>query len=239
MAGTGEAGEMMKAAGHSIPLAIFGVLVLFFGWFGFNGGSTLGAVGQGELIGLVLLNTTVAGSAGALSATAVNWWANGKPDPGMMGNGALAGLVGITAGPDLATGGWAFLVGIVCGAVVVGAVSVVDRFHVDDPVGAVAVHGVCGALGTLFVGVYAAEVSIGTQLLGVVSVAGFVAVTVAVSVLAIRATLGLRVPADYEVEGLDLHEHGVAGLPDLGPSPSDRTGGPGLAPRGRPAAATE
>ena len=201
--------------GHSIPLAIFGVLVLFFGWFGFNGGSTLAAVGQAGTIGTVLLNTTIAGSAGALAAAAVNWLQAGKPDPAMIGNGALAGLVGITAGPDLATNWWAFLIGVVCGAVVVLAVTGFDRLHIDDPVGATSVHLACGALGTLFVGLYSPDHSLWTQAVGVVSVFAFSAVTSGLVFLAIRATIGLRVPESYEIEGLDLHEHGVAGLPDL------------------------
>ncbi len=201
--------------GHNIPFAIFGVLVLFFGWFGFNGGSTLGAFGQGETIGIVLLNTTVAGSFGALAAAAANWLMAGKPDPAMIGNGALAGLVGITAGPDLATGTWAMIVGLVCGVVVVLAVSFFDRIRIDDPVGATSVHLVCGAIGTLFVGVYAADVDVIDQLIGVVSVFSFVAVTTAAVTYAIKATIGLRVPEQFEVDGLDVHEHGVAGYPEV------------------------
>lgn len=205
--------------GHNIPFAIFGVLVLFFGWFGFNGGSTLAAFGQAELIGTVLLNTTVAGSFGAIAAAAVNWGLAGKPDPAMIGNGALAGLVGITAGPDMATGMWSMIVGLVCGTVVVLAVSFFDRIKIDDPVGATSVHLVCGAIGTLFVGIYAAgesnggggEISFVTQLIGVVSVFAFVAVATAAVVYAIKATIGLRVPEQYEIDGLDVHEHGVAG----------------------------
>lgn len=223
----GADGKVHPLPGHSIPLAIFGVLVLFFGWFGFNGGSTLAAFGQGELIGTILLNTTVAGSFGALAAAAVNWTTAGRPDPAMIGNGALAGLVGITAGPDMATGVSSMVVGLICGAIVVLAVTFFDRIRIDDPVGATSVHLVCGALGTLFVGVYAAgesngatEISFLTQLIGVVAVFAFVAVTTAITVYAIRAAIGLRVPEAYEVEGLDIPEHGLAGLPDLVGQPS-------------------
>ncbi|MDX1659726.1 MAG: ammonium transporter [Nitriliruptorales bacterium] len=212
----GKRGEVRAIPGHNIPLAVFGVLILFFGWYGFNGGSTLAAVGNGEVIGTVLLNTTIAGSFGGLLAAVANWATAGKPDPAMIGNGVLAGLVGITAGPDLATGAWAALVGAICGAVVVFAVAFFDRIRVDDPVGATSVHLVCGAIGTLFVGVYSAEHSIGVQALGVVSVFAFVAVTAGLVFLAVRELLELRVPEEYEIEGLDLHEHGVAGLPDLG-----------------------
>jgi ammonium transporter, Amt family len=167
----------------------------------------------------VLLNTTVAGSFGALGALAANWRSAGKPDPAMIGNGALAGLVGITAGPDLATGWWAMVIGLLCGVVVVYAVMFFDRVGIDDPVGATSVHLVCGALGTLLVGLYSSEHSVWIQFVGVVAVFAFAAVASGLVFLAIRATIGLRVPQSYEVEGLDLHEHGIAGLPDLVPSP--------------------
>ncbi len=224
----GKDGKPRAIPGHNIPFAIFGVLVLFFGWFGFNGGSTLAAFGQAGTIGTVLLNTTIAGSFGALAAAAVNWATAGKPDPAMIGNGALAGLVGITAGPDLATGMWSMIVGLVCGAIVVFAVTFFDRIKIDDPVGATSVHLVCGAVGTLFVGIYAAGESNGAgngatisfvnQLIGVVAVFAFVAAATAIVVYLVKATIGLRVPEHYEIEGLDLHEHGVAGYPaaDMG-----------------------
>ncbi|HEX9889597.1 MAG TPA: hypothetical protein VGA69_08985, partial [Nitriliruptorales bacterium] len=230
-------GKPRAIPGHSIPLAIFGVLVLFFGWFGFNGGSTLAAVGADLAIGTVLLNTTIAGSAGALVAAIVNTLTSGKPDPAMIGNGALAGLVGITAGPDLATNWWAFIVGAVCGAVVVLAVSFFDRVRVDDPVGATSVHLVCGAVGTLFVGVYAAgeatgasngaTISLLTQLIGVASVFGFVFVVSFTLFKLLDVLMGLRVSEQEELDGLDLHEHGVAGYPDLvlGASSSPGFGG--------------
>ena len=223
-------GRINAIPGHSIPFAVFGVLVLFFGWFGFNGGSTLAAYGQAGTIGIVLLNTTIAGSFGALAALVASWLTAGKPDPAMIGNGALAGLVGITAGPDLATNGWAVVVGVVCGVLVVFAVAFFDRVRIDDPVGATSVHLVCGAVGTLFVGIYAAGESNGAgngatisflgELVGVVAVFSFVAVATALVVYAVKATIGLRVPEQYELDGLDVHEHGLAGLPDLVGQPS-------------------
>jgi len=229
----GKSGKPRAIPGHSVPLAVFGVLVLFVGWFGFNGGSTLGAVGQAETIGTVLMNTTVAGSFGALAAAAVNWIVSKKPDPAMIGNGALAGLVGITAGPDLATGTWSMIVGIVCGAIVVGAVMFFDRVKIDDPVGATSVHLVCGAVGTLFVGIYADSVSIVDQAVGVAAVFGFAAASTAVVVYAVKATLGLRVPQQYELDGLDMHEHGVSGYPDFpgGAAPVPTVVGPGAMSR--------
>ncbi len=214
-------GKPRAIPGHSIPLAIFGVIVLFFGWYGFNGGSTLAAVGQAETIGTILMNTTIAGGAGALMAAIVNTLTSGKPDPAMIGNGALAGLVGITAGPDLASNTDAFIVGVITGAVVVFAVSFFDRVRVDDPVGAVSVHGVCGALGVIFVGIYApAEqgLSVITQLVGVLAIFSFSAITTGSIFLVIKKLGHLRVSERHELDGLDLHEHGVAGYPDLGPS---------------------
>ncbi len=247
----GKDGKPRAIPGHSIPLAIAGVLVLFFGWFGFNGGSTLGAVGLGEVIGTVLMNTTLAGAAGAAMAAIVSKLQAGKADVGMIGNGALAGLVGITAGPDLATNLWAVVVGALAGALVVGAVLLIDRLRVDDPVGAISVHGVCGAFGTLAVGVYSAEHTIAVQALGVVAVGAFAFTATGLTFLAVRALMGLRVSEEEELDGLDIHEHGIAGYPDLvlGPSAADpsRPAGAGAytyrapapAPRGSAATATE
>lgn len=219
----GKDGRPRAIPGHNIPFAIAGVLVLWFGWFGFNGGSTLGAVGMAETIGTVLLNTTLAGGAGGAAAALVSRLQAGKPDVAMMGNGVLAGLVGITAGPDLATNWWAVIVGLVCGALVVGAVVAFDRIRVDDPVGAISVHGVCGAVGTLFVGVYAADRTVAVQAIGVAATAAFAFVSALLVFLLVRALMGLRVSEQEELEGLDVHEHGIAGYPDivLGPSAAD------------------
>lgn len=238
----GKDGEPRAIPGHSIPFAIAGVIVLWFGWFGFNGGSTLGiSGGLAETVGTVLMNTTLAGAAGAIAAGAAIWVVSGKPDVAMIGNGALAGLVGITAGPDLATNLWAVIVGLVAGAVVVGAVLVIDRLRIDDPVGAISVHGVCGALGTLAVGVYSAEHSIITQALGVAAVASFAFVTTGIVVLVIRATIGLRVSEQEELDGLDVHEHGIAGYPDLhlGPGAADPSRPSGAAAFGFSAAGAQ
>ncbi len=219
----GKDGKPRAIPGHSIPLALTGVFILWFGWFGFNGGSTLAAQGQGALIGTVLTTTTLAAAAGGLTALLLIWAIAKKPDPAMAGNGTLAGLVAITAGPDLASGGWAILAGVIAGGLVIGAVLFFDRIHVDDPVGAISVHGVAGALGILLVPFYPgaadAGVTLATQALGVVTIAGWVAATSLVTFLAVKATLGLRVSAQEEIDGLDVHEHGVAGYPDfvLGP----------------------
>ncbi len=203
--------------GHSIPFVGFGVFVLWFGWFGFNGGSTLGATGQGAAIGHILMTTCLAAGAGGLASGAVIWAVAKKPDPAMVGNGVLAGLVGVTAGPDFASGASAVLVGGLCGAVVVGSVMMFDRIKIDDPVGAISVHGVCGIIGTLAVPFYPgaadAGISLGTQAIGVIAIIAFVSTTTGALFLALKVTVGIRVSPEVEVEGLDIHEHGVAGYP--------------------------
>ncbi len=213
----GKDGKPRAIPGHNIPFVVIGVFVLWFGWFGFNGGSTLGAAGQGAAIGHILLTTCLAAGAGGLGAGLVIWLIAKKPDPAMAGNGVLAGLVGITAGPDFASGAWALAIGLLCGAVVVGSVLLLDRLRVDDPVGAISVHGVCGAIGTLAVPFYPgaadAGITLGTQALGVVAIAAFVAATAGLLFLALKVTVGIRVSAEVEIEGLDVHEHGIAGYP--------------------------
>ncbi len=203
--------------GHSIPFVGFGVFVLWFGWFGFNGGSTLGATGQGAAIGHILMTTCLAAGAGGLASGAVIWLVAKKPDPAMVGNGVLAGLVGVTAAPDYASGAAAVAVGALCGAVVVGSVMMFDRIRIDDPVGAISVHGVCGIIGTLAVPFYpgaaADGITLATQATGVVAIIGFVGLTSAALFSVLKATVGIRVSPEVELEGLDLHEHGVAGYP--------------------------
>jgi ammonium transporter, Amt family len=239
-------GKARAIPGHNIPLAIVGVFILWFGWWGFNGGSTLAAVGQEAAIGHILLTTNVAAAMGALVAGAVVWMRSGKPDTAMIGNGALAGLVGITAAPDLASGFEAALVGAAAGGLVVFAVLFFDRIRIDDPVGAVAVHSVCGALGTIAVGLYAdgraAGYSVGTQAIGILAIAAFVALAAGLVFLAIRATIGIRVSEEEEIEGLDVHEHGLEAYAGFGGSELGYGAGVGtpkgavVAPQPRPAA---
>lgn len=222
----GPDGKPRGIPGHNTPLAMVGVFILWFGWFGFNGGSQLsaGAAGDAGAISVILLSTCVAAAAGGVLALAVTWIKDGKPDVGMTGNGILAGLVGITAGTNFATSGEAAAIGAICGAVVVFAVMGFDRIKIDDPVGAISVHGVCGAIGTLAVGVIAAgesnggggTISLGTQAVGVLAIAAFVAVAAGLVFLVLRATVGIRVSEQEEIEGLDYHEHGVLGYaPDV------------------------
>lgn len=240
-------GKPRAIPGHSVPFVVIGVFILWFGWFGFNGGSTLGANGQGAAIGHILTTTMLAGAAGGLLAGTMSWITSKKPDPGMAGNGVLAGLVGITAAPDYAGTVGAVLVGAFCGVVVVLSVMALDRLKVDDPVGAISVHGVCGAIGTLAVATYPAAradgITFGTQLLGVGAIIGFVAVAAGLTFLVVKFTIGVRASEEEEMDGLDYHEHGVLGYaPDVlaGAGASSTTYGfeataPGVVPSARPA----
>ena len=221
----GKDGKPRAIPGHNTPFAIFGVFVLWFGWFGFNGGSTLAATGLADDIGIILLSTNVAAGAGGLVAVLVTWIKDGKPDVAMTGNGVLAGLVAITAGTNFATGPEAAIIGGLAGAIVVGAVMFFDRIRIDDPVGAISVHGVVGAFGTLAVGVIAAgesngvgeaTISLGTQAVGVAAIAGFVAATSLILFYVVKVTVGIRVSEKDELEGLDVAEHGIPGYaPDV------------------------
>jgi Amt family ammonium transporter len=208
--------------GHSIPFAIIGVFILFIGWFGFNPGSELAA---DMAVGPIALTTLIAGAAGGLLATATVWLKVGVPDVAMAGNGVLAGLVGITAGTANVSPWGAFIIGALAGVIVVFSVFFIDRRGVDDPVGAISVHGVCGAFGTLMVGLLATEGGLFygggfdqliTQLIGVVAVFAFVTITSGLLFWGIKATIGLRVPPEEELAGLDVIEHGAPGYgPDV------------------------
>jgi len=220
----GADGKPRAIPGHSIPFAILGCFVLLVGWFGFNPGSWLAA---DKVVGSIAVNTALAGAAGAVAAMVLTWVRSGKPDVAMTGNGLLAGLVGVTAGAWVVNGLGAIIIGLAAGVIVVFAVSFFDRIRIDDPVGAVSVHGVCGAFGTIAVGLFSATESEGvvkkglfygggtdqlvSQLIGVVSIAAFVAVTSFVLFSVLKATVGLRVDDQEEIEGLDVHEHGFAG----------------------------
>ena len=220
----GADGRPRAIPGHSIPFAILGCFVLLVGWYGFNPGSWLAA---DKVIGEIAVNTTLAAAAGAVAAMVVTWFRSGKPDVAMAGNGLLAGLVGVTAGAWVVNGLGAILIGLGAGVIVVFAVSFFDKIRIDDPVGAVSVHGVCGAFGTIMVGLFSAKESDGvvkkglfygggtdqlvSQIIGVVSVAAFVFATTWVLFTVLKATVGLRVDEQEEIEGLDVHEHGFSG----------------------------
>lgn len=190
---------------HNLPLAAIGALLLWFGWYGFNGGSVLSA--DPAAVSLVVVTTTLAAAAGVLVAALLSWTTRSKPDLSMALNGALAGLVGITAGADVVGPLSAVVIGGISGGLVFGATHLLERLRIDDPVGAVPVHLVCGIWGTLAVGLFSSEVSLAAQVLGVAAV-GAVCLPVSVGAFALlKVTLGLRVDAEHEVEGLDLHEH--------------------------------
>ena len=202
-------GQIKGIAGHSMPLAAIGVFLLWLGWFGFNGGSVLSA--DPELVSLVFVTTCLAASTGIIGAMLTSWFIQKKPDLSMVLNGMLAGLVGITAGADTVSVNAAMLIGLVAGAIVVGAVLLIDRAKLDDPVGAISVHLVCGVWGTLAVGIFSVNSahSFVTQLIGVLAYGAFVFPVALAIFFGIKATLGLRVSAEEERLGLDVSEHGM------------------------------
>ena len=209
--------------GHNMPLAALGVFILWFGWYGFNAGSTLS--GTDPDIAHVAVTTTLAAATGAIGAMFSSWKWFGKPDPSMSLNGALSGLVGITAGTWVVSPVGALIIGVVSGVLVVASVELVDKvLHIDDPVGAVSVHGVCGAWGTLAVGLFADGVNdasivglfygggvtqLGIQLLGVAAVFAWVVLLSAILFGGLKAIKMLRVDEKEELMGLDIGEHGM------------------------------
>ncbi len=217
-----KTGKARAIPGHSMPMAALGTLLLFFGWFGFNGGSVLEL--DGEMIGMVIVTTALAGGAGGAAAGIFTRLKNGKWDVAMTANGILAGLVGITAGADMVSNEMAILVGLLAGVVVALSVTLFDSIKIDDPVGAISVHGTCGILGTLWVGLAASDGGVffggGAELLiaqviGILGVAAWVAVTSAILFGTLKAMGQLRVSEEEEIEGLDVHEHGIPGYPEL------------------------
>jgi len=216
----GKNGEVKAIPGHSITLATLGVFVLWIGWFGFNPGSQLAAAGvaNAKAISLIFVTTNIAAAGGALSTMIFIWLKYKKPTLSMTLNGALAGLVAITAGCDAVTPGGALIIGILAGILVVFSVEFFDRIvKIDDPVGAISVHGICGAFGTLMVGFFSTSQGLlygqgigllKTQAIGVVSIAAWVLLASTVLFLALKYFNGLRVEKRIEEEGLDIYEHG-------------------------------
>ena len=199
--------QIRPIAGHSMPLATIGVFLLWLGWFGFNGGSVLSA--DPELVSLVFVTTALAAAAGVIGAMATSWMTQHKPDLSMVLNGSLAGLVGITAGADVVSVMSAIIIGLIAGAIVVVSVLAIDRAKVDDPVGAVSVHLVCGIWGTLAVGIFSADFSFVTQLIGVLAYGVFSFISALAIFAAIKAAIGIRVSEEEERMGLDVAEHGM------------------------------
>jgi Amt family ammonium transporter len=190
--------------GHSLPLAAIGVFLLWFGWFGFNGGSVLSADPGG--VSIVFVTTSMGAAAGIIGAMVTSWIVQSKPDLTMALNGCLAGLVGITAGADKFSVMASIIVGLIAGVLVVFSVLGIDKAKIDDPVGAISVHLVCGIWGTLAVGLFA-DVSFVAQLIGVVA-AGALCFPAAFAIFfVIKMIFGLRVSVEEETKGLDLGEH--------------------------------
>ncbi|AFN75627.1 ammonium transporter [Melioribacter roseus P3M-2] len=202
--------------GHSMPLATIGVFLLWLGWFGFNGGSVLSA--DPAAVSLVLVTTSIAAAAGGIAAAFTSWLYLKKPDLTMLLNGILAGLVGITAGADVMSPFEALIVGGIAGVIVVFSVIIFDRLKLDDPVGALSVHLVCGIWGTLAVGIFgqlAGFDQLINQFIGIVSVGVFTLVFTYILWRLLKKTIGIRVSESEEYEGLDLGEHGMEAYPDF------------------------
>lgn len=204
-------GKPKALAPSSMPLAAIGVFLLWFGWFGFNGGSVLSA--DPGLVSLVLVTTSMAAAAGGLAAALISTIHGRKPDLSMSLNGVLAGLVGITAGADLMTPLEAIIIGAIAGVLVYFAVILIDSvIKIDDPVGAISVHLVCGIWGTLAVGIFGTSAGmeqLQAQLIGIATIGVFTVVFCLIVGLILKFTLGLRVSPEEEMEGLDLGEHGL------------------------------
>lgn len=213
-------GKSRAIPGHSLILAALGVFILWMGWFGFNPGSQLAATGEVNRIAIshVFLTTNLAAACGGIATMFVTWMKYGKPSFSLTLNGVLAGLVGITAGCDAVDAWGAIIIGLVCGIVLVYAIEFIDRkLHIDDPVGASSVHGVCGILGTLMTGLFSVSEGLfyghgwgflGAEAFGILMIDLWAAVTGVILFYSIKKIHGLRVSARIEDEGLDIYEHG-------------------------------
>lgn len=213
-------GKSRAIPGHSLIMAALGVFILWMGWFGFNPGSQLAATGEVNRIAIshVFLTTNLAAACGGIATMFVTWMKYGKPSFSLTLNGVLAGLVGITAGCDAVDAWGAIIIGLVCGTVLVYAIEFIDRkLHIDDPVGASSVHGVCGILGTLMTGLFSVSEGLfyghgwgflGAEAFGILMIDLWAAVTGVILFYSIKKIHGLRVSARIEDEGLDIYEHG-------------------------------
>lgn len=213
-------GKSRAIPGHSLILAALGVFILWMGWFGFNPGSQLAATGEVNRIAIshVFLTTNLAAACGGIATMFVTWIKYGKPSFSLTLNGVLAGLVGITAGCDAVDAWGAIIIGLVCGTVLVYAIEFIDRkLHIDDPVGASSVHGICGILGTLMTGLFSVSEGLfyghgwgflGAEAFGILIIDLWAAVTGVILFYSIKKIHGLRVSARIEDEGLDIYEHG-------------------------------
>ena len=212
----GKDGKSRALPGHNIPLASAGVFILWLGWFGFNGGSVLSA--DPELTSLTLVTTSLAAAAGGIAAAIFSNILYKNFDLTMFMNGVLGGLVGITAGADQMSPTDAILIGLIAGVIIVLGVALIDKLKLDDPVGAVAVHLICGIWGTLAVGIFGALASFDQfliQLAGVGIVGAFCVTCSFIILFIVKSTVGLRVDKEEELKGLDISEHGMEAYPDF------------------------
>ncbi len=214
-------GNTRAIPGHNVPLATLGVFILWMGWFGFNPGSTMAA---DVSVGQIAVATTLSASAGSLVAFFITWFRYKLADVGMTLNGALAGLVGITAGCANTTATGALIIGAVSGVAVLVSVDLLDRFKIDDPVGAISVHGTCGAVGTILLGFLDAEngllygggfALLKSQIIGVVAIGAWAFTSSLVLFKIVDMLIGLRVSEEDEITGLDLTEHGASAYPNF------------------------
>lgn len=199
-------GGIKPILGSNMPLATIGVFLLWLGWFGFNGGSVLNA--DANLVSFVFVTTALAAAGGAVGAIIISWLFLKKPDLSMALNGILAGLVGITAGADAMSIPAAILVGLIAGVIVVFSIVILDKLKIDDPVGAISVHGTCGLWGTWAVAIFG-DASLVTQVVGSLIVAGAAFAFSAIVFTILKGTMGIRVGEETEAKGLDVEEHGA------------------------------
>jgi len=216
-----ENGNPKAIPGHSVTLGALGIFILWFAWFGFNGGSTLSATGDDALLSMskIFVTTNISAAVSTTAVMIITWLRYKKPDVSMTLNGSLAGLVAITAGCDVVSPVGAFFIGLIAAFVVVFGIEFIDKtLKIDDPVGAIGVHGFCGATGTILVGLFSLDKGLfyghgasflGVQLIGVVAVIAWVAITMTILFNVIKATVGLRVSKEEEITGLDIEEHGL------------------------------
>ena len=216
----GADGSIHPIPGANLPLATLGTFILWMGWFGFNGGSVLAtaSVESANAVAVVFMNTNAAAAGGLIAALITARFMFGKADLTMALNGALAGLVAITAGPDTPTALQATIFGGIGGVLVVFSIITLDKLKIDDPVGAISVHGVVGLLGLLLVPVTNSDVSFVGQIIGALTIFGWVVVTSFIVFSIIKAVIGLRVSEEEEYEGVDISECGMEAYPEFGGS---------------------
>ena len=205
-------GKAKAIPGHSLTLGALGCFILWFGWYGFNGA----AASTGAQLASIFMATTIAPAVATVVCMIFTWVKYGKPDVSMTFNGSLAGLVAITAGCDTVSNYSAIIIGLIAGILVVFSVEFFDKVaKIDDPVGAISVHGVCGFTGSILVGVFSPEYTLKTQVIGVLSTVAYVLVMAIIVFTIIDKTVGLRVTKGEELDGLDIHEHGCSAYADF------------------------